>query len=161
MRQETITYKIYKFEELRDEAQEKAIEKLYDINIHDDWYYFTYEDAKNIGMIIEAFDIDRGSFLDAKWLFDAQKVAENILSDHGEGCETYEIAKQYLANWDILTEDEKEEQEEEQEKEFFQQLREEYLAMLRREFEYMTSEEAIKESIICNEYEFTSEGELY
>jgi hypothetical protein len=32
---------------------------------------------------------------------------------------------------------------------------------LEREYDYLTSDEAIAESIIANEYEFTEEGERY
>lgn len=32
---------------------------------------------------------------------------------------------------------------------------------LEREYEYLTGPEAIKETLICNEYEFTSDGEMY
>ena len=35
-----------------------------------------------------------------------------------------------------------------------------YLGMLRREYEDRTSKEAIKESILANEYEFTEDGDL-
>ena len=41
MRTETI--KIYKFEELNDESQEKAIEKFYDLNIYEGWWDSVYE----------------------------------------------------------------------------------------------------------------------
>jgi hypothetical protein len=43
---------VYKFNELSEEAKEKAIEKLYDINTDYEWYDFTYCDAKEIGAII-------------------------------------------------------------------------------------------------------------
>lgn len=29
------------------------------------------------------------------------------------------------------------------------------------EYEYLTSEEAIKETLICNEYDFTEDGRIY
>jgi hypothetical protein len=33
--------------------------------------------------------------------------------------------------------------------------------MLRHEYEYLTSEEAIKETLIINEYDFTIDGKIY
>ena len=44
----TIETKVYKFEELTKEAQSKAIEKCYDINVCHDWWECTYNDAKTI-----------------------------------------------------------------------------------------------------------------
>lgn len=56
---ETRSYTVYKFDELTDEAKQKAIEKLYDINVdHDGWYEFIFEDAKEIGKLI-GIDIDK------------------------------------------------------------------------------------------------------
>ena len=56
----TIEIKLYKFEELSEEAKQKVIEKMYDINVDDAfWYEFIYEDfeekAKQAG-----FDVSRG-----------------------------------------------------------------------------------------------------
>lgn len=163
MRQETIN--IYKFEELSEESQEKAIEKLYDLNVSDSfWYECLLDDAATIGMKITAFDIDRESYLDAEWLEYFDKVAELILKNHGETCETYTLAREFLDNLNQLTGEEGEkygdEKVEELEKEFERALREEYLSMLRREWEYLTSKEAIKESILANEYEFLENGDL-
>jgi len=45
--------KLYKFDELSEEAKEKAIEKLYDINVDDSyWYECTIDDAKEIGKLM-------------------------------------------------------------------------------------------------------------
>ena len=53
----TIETKVYKFEELTKEAQSKAIEKCYDINVCHDWWECTYNDAKTIELEIEGFDL--------------------------------------------------------------------------------------------------------
>jgi len=37
---------------------------------------------------------------------------------------------------------------------------EEYLSLLRQEYEYLTSKDAIVETIQANDYEFTEEGKL-
>ena len=66
MRIKTTETKVYKFEELTDEQKEKAIEKLYDINVNYDQWDFTYDDAERIGLKLEGFDIDRGSYCKAK-----------------------------------------------------------------------------------------------
>ena len=43
----TIELKLYKFDELSKDAQEKAIENNRDINVHDDWHEFIKEDWIN------------------------------------------------------------------------------------------------------------------
>ena len=45
-------------------------------------------------------------------------------------------------------------------KAFLSDVERAYLGMLRREYEYHTSAEAIRETIIANEYEFTEDGKL-
>jgi len=63
-----------------------------------------------------------------------------------------EFAIELDLSWDIDTED--------IDAEFLRSLCEDYRIMLQNEYEYLTSEEAIIETIIANEYEFTEEGEL-
>ena len=58
----TIETKVYKFSELNETAQQAAIQKNCDINVDYNWWEFTYQDAKQVGIIISSFDIDRGSY---------------------------------------------------------------------------------------------------
>ena len=44
----TIRLKLYEFAELNDDAKSKALTKLYDINVFDDWYDFIYDDFISI-----------------------------------------------------------------------------------------------------------------
>ena len=64
---ETKTYKVYKFDELSEEAQAKAIENNYDINVSYDWW--TMDDAY-IDHLIEK--ISTGEY-DPELLSDAEK----------------------------------------------------------------------------------------
>lgn len=43
---------LYQFDELSPEAQEKALEKLWDINTDDDWYRFMFDDFEQIAEIL-------------------------------------------------------------------------------------------------------------
>ena len=155
MRTIKVEYKVYTFDELSESAKQKAIESLYDINIHDDWYESTYEDAKEIGCKIISFDTDRGSCCEMQIGYE-DTVIQAILKNHGETCETYKIAKEYENK--ILDSDGNIDSDVAQD--FKQELEEEYLSILRREFEYLTSEECIVETILANEYEFTDKGKL-
>ena len=47
------------------------------------------------------------------------------------------------------------------EEDFNKSLAGDYLKMLKDEYEYQSSEEAIIETIEANEYEFTADGELF
>ena len=88
--------KVYKFEELSDEAKEKAIQEFWDINVDFPWWESVYDDAKNIGLVIEEFDLDRGSYVKGKFIEDADCVAKNIIKEHGKSCDTVQTAKDYL-----------------------------------------------------------------
>ena len=172
----TIKTKVYTFEELSEEAKEKVIENLYTINVDFDWWMFTYEDAERAGLKITSFDLDRnrhaeGDFLDTAWI-----CADKITKEHGENCETYKTAKEFLNSWNVLVEKYsdgiktdivKEENEgefdreaDELENEFLNSIVEDYSMMLQKEYEYQMSDEAIIETIEANEYEFTENGKL-
>lgn len=151
----TIETTVYKFEELTEEAQQKAVENLYDINL-DHWHESIYEDAKMIEIKIKSFDIDRGQ-IEVDSLDSIPRIAELILENHGKECETYKIAEQYMKEHDELGEDD---DYDEIDNNFMNDIGEEYLSILKKEFEYKTSKEAIIETIQANDYEFTEEGKL-
>jgi hypothetical protein len=46
MREIVKKFNVYKFQELSDKAKEKALEKMYEINIDNDWWDFLYEGFK-------------------------------------------------------------------------------------------------------------------
>lgn len=154
MRQETIVKTWLKFDELSEKGQAKALSDNYHINVSDDfWYESTYEDAKEINCKINGFDIDRGSYCELEFTANAEDVANAIIKNHGESCDTYKLAKAFLfestlqsnSSYQELCND------------FKKDLAEEYLSILRREYEYLTSDEAIKETIEANEIEFDAD----
>lgn len=159
---------VYTFDELNDEQKEKVLNNLYDINVDHEWWDFTYDDALNIGLKIEAFDLDRRSYVEGKFTLSADEVAANIIRDHGEDCETYKTAEAYLDEKNSITipDDDSEEFPEWEDKmlemddEFLKSLCEDYRIILQHEYEYLTSREAIIETIKANEYEFDERGEI-
>jgi len=168
----TKTINIYSFNELSDEAKQTAIEELYDINVNHDWWECTYEDAENIGLKITSFDLDRNRHAKGELILSFAEVIANILKEHGENCETYKTAEKYMERWQPVFNEymdenspkyesgEAENELQEIEDEFLNELLEDYSIILQREYEYLTSEEAIIETIEANEYEFTENGEL-
>ena len=185
MRTVTTVTTVYNFDELSEESQQKALEKLCGLNVSHDWWDFIYEDAATIGIEIQGFDTYRGT-IDGKLTESLLDCCKLIRKDHGKNCETYKTAAQYLntyiqafikwlssqdiddceqltIHWkpvDWLAEFGCNDEADEVTNDFRKALLEDYLSMLRREYDYLTSEEAIKESIHANEYEFTEDGSL-
>jgi hypothetical protein len=138
-----------------------------------DWYEFIKEDAKNIGLQIDSFDLDCNRHATGKFLLSPLEVAQNILNEHGETCETYKIAKKFLeAHAPVFSEymNEQSEKYESRESEdelqdieddFLKELLEDYSIILQKESEYLQSDEAIIETIEANEYDFTEDRKLY
>ncbi len=162
----TKTVNLYKFNELSEEAKEKAIEKLYDINVNYEWWESTHDDAENIKLKITGFDIDRGSYCNGHFIETATETAELIKVAHGKECETYKTATRFLNDLNELTSKEEdietvsEDKIEALEDEFLKSLLEDYRIILEKEYEYLTGKEAIVETIEANEYEFNEDGEI-
>lgn len=170
----TIKIKAYKFNELNEDAKQKAVEKFSDINVEFDSWQSTYEDAERIGLKITGFDLDRNRHASGELINSLSEVCEAILKEHGEECETFKTAKDFLNQWSILVKtysngieiDKVTEENEytfdgeadELENEFRRSILEDYSIMLQKECEYLQSKEAIIEAIEANEYEFTEEG---
>jgi len=165
---------VYPFGELTDDAKQTALEQLADINVDHEWWDFTYEDAANVGIKITGFDLGRGSYCHGDFTLDVEEIANKIIAEHGESCETYKTAIEFLAeiynlrNDFMLSDDDLDEEDfelsdtyEDAVDEFKYSILEDYRIMLQHEYEYMTSEEAIIETIEANEYEFTADGKLY
>lgn len=172
----TIRTKVYKFHELPQEIQSKVIDKHYDINIDYEWWEFIYEDAKNVGIKIREFDIDRGNYCKGEFILGTNEVARKIILEHGKECETYKTAFNFLKEWSNLVEKysdgininivseenewEFDKEADELEKEFINDILEDYRIILQKEYEYLTSYPAIIETICANDYEFTINGEM-
>ena len=149
--------KVYPFDELSEDAKEKAVAGLWDINVDHDWWEFTLEDAKNVGIEITEFELDRGSYCRGT-VDDAIDTARVILKEHGNTCETYRTAKDFH---DAVAKDgENTDNYKSLCSEFEYSLLEDYRIMLQKEYENLTSEETIIETIQVNEYEFTENGKL-
>jgi hypothetical protein len=169
----TKTIEIYSFAELSEEAKEKAIQQFSDLNLYDDWWDCIYEDAEEIGLKITSFDIDRNLHAKGDLYYKCEKVAQKIIDNHGEECDTYKLAKSFMQDWSTQEEafnndpdnedDDFEDSDDADDlyEEFERALLEEYAIILQKEYEYRFSDAAIIEGIEANEYEFTKEGKLY
>ena len=160
--------KVYKFDELTEKAKENAINKLAYINVDYEWWDSIYEDAENIGLKLKTFDLDRNRHATGEFILSATEVAANVIRDHGDQCETYKTAQEFLdeQNKYPMPDDDSDEfsvwedKMLELEDEFLKSLLEDYSIILQKEYEYLTSEEAIIESIKANDYVFDENGNL-
>lgn len=141
-----------------------------DINVNYDWWQFTYEDAANVGLKITGFDLDRRRFANGEFTLAANEVAANILKDHGNECETYKTAENFMEQWqpvfnEYITDPENiyeiEDKLQDIEDEFLKELLGDYSIILQNEYEYLQSDESISETLIANEYEFTADGRRF
>jgi hypothetical protein len=169
MRVDTVQYKVYSFDELSDEGKEAAIQNLWDSNVDYEWWDFTYDDAKTIGLKIDGFDLDRNRHATGCLEKEGYECAELILKEHGKDRDTFALATNFLNDMKALENQNKisyrdypyEDEYIELVSSFEFDLLEEYSILLQKEYEYLTSEEAIVETIKANEYEFTADGKLY
>ena len=166
-----IETRVFTFDELPEATQNKIIE-YWDAPSYA-WWESVYEDVKRVGVTIREVDNCRGT-ISLKCDYPAD-TAKKILEEHGEGCAIYILAKSFLDKITPLVEklervedidyrrvlqSKIEEEIQDLRDEFVYSLGEECLSLLRREYEWLTSREAIREKILSNEYEFTAEGIL-
>jgi hypothetical protein len=152
---------VYDFDELSDEAKQKAIRNLSDINVNYDWWRFQYDDALEIGLKINWFDIERYSYMSGELICSAMESIKKVLENHGPDCETTKTAQCFL---DLYNQIEPEMRDDDWlsdfECDYLDAICDCYLTLLREEYEYQTSEEAIIETILANEYTFLPDGTM-
>jgi hypothetical protein len=175
MRTETI--KIYSFDELSAEAKENAIEGSRTINVDWDWYDPTCEGMKEVGIEIDSFDIYYRNI--SITIEDSEHTANKVIEDFGEKMEIVKISKQFIKDRDALIKRlgegndiagysvkeefiyEYNEEIEYLEEEYRKEVAEEIFTWLRDDYEYLQTDEAVAETLISNDYEFTKDGTIY
>jgi hypothetical protein len=163
---------VYEFDELSDEAKKKAREWWREGALNHDWWEGVYDDAITVGLKIKSFDLDRNRHAKGEFIHSAPKVAELILKDHGDTCETYKTASAFLKERDeaidTAIKDENGEIQDERaldqklddiESDFLKSILEDYSIILQKEYEYQLSDEVGDETIMANGYTFTEDGE--
>ena len=154
----TIEVKVYSFDELSDKAKEKVLSNFCDINVEFDWWEYTYLDAETVGLKIKGFDLDSRN-IDLELYESVGDCCAKIIAEHGESCETYKVAKDTLVSLQGIEKDT--DDYDYISSEFLRDISECYISILRDEYEYLTSEEAIIETIAANGYTFLENGTQY
>ena len=169
----TIQLRLYQFDELPEQGKQKAICDNADFNVNYNWWDIVYEDSRNIGLKITGFDLDRAHYCNAEFTQDAIYTAKQITANHGEQCDTYHIATDFQQSRDLVVTtwpkdetgefeqvDELDEALDNCEDRFLQSLSKAYLRILDNEYDHLTSEEAIADSLTANDYWFTADGKM-
>lgn len=170
----TVKVTLFAINELTDEAKEKVLDKYRYINVEDtSWWKDIYSDAKEIGLKITSFDLDRNRHANGEFLLAANEVAQNILNNHGDSCGTYKTASSFMEDWQPVFSDymdessekyeskEAEEELQEMEDSFLKSLLEDYSIMLQNQCEYLTTDEAVEEMLTINKYQFLENGKRF
>lgn len=160
----TIRTKVYKFEELSEQAQQKAIEWYISGNDLSCVWRDIKEDAKQIGLKIISLSDHKEN--EGEFMLSANEVAANIFNEHGGDCDTYITAQEFMEEWqpvfdEYMQTEEGEDKLMEIENEFLKSLLEDYRIMYNKDIEFQNSDEAVEDTIIANEYEFTVEGNRF
>ena len=205
----------YSFEELSEEAKQKAIIDNYYINVEHDWWQYSYElfaQMAEMLMIqdfeISGFDIDRGRSIDMKGVLhypdfahlcsdkykreggyaaqdtlidyakqvkpkrlcpQAYKVlnnldfdlyAEMIVNRYGCSSDTViDVVNDYFRHYDSAKVESDLDKCVQAIASFLEEFKNWCFQVLKDEFSYLTSDEAISETIIANDYKFDVDGE--
>ena len=144
--------KVCSFDELSEDSQAVAVDNLRDINTDHEWWEGIYEDAKEIGLKITGFDLDRNKHADGELLHYPAEVCQNILDNHGEDTSTRKTALAFMEEYQLMEDlhpvldletDDFEDLSKELEEEFTKNLLEDYASILQAEYEYRSSDEAV------------------
>lgn len=151
---------LYEFRELNEAAKKKAIERFRDFNVDYDWWSNSYDGVAECGIVIHEFDTYRGTIKSD--IDDKYETAKTVISDWGETSSLHVLSKQFLLEREGLVKhlDKFQPELNDLEVEYHHDINQEMLKMLREEYDYLTSDEAVIESIEINEFEFKEDGKL-
>lgn len=164
----TIKLKIYEFSELSESAKDHVLEEMRNFLVEDScWWNWIYEDAEEIGVKIEEFDLSR-MHIGISCILSHDDIARKIIVSHGLICGTHVAAKKYLSDRKLLKKRYNDADEEKYademkyiECDFEEEIKYQYLNYLKDGYEYMTSDIAIIEIIEANDYMFYEDGTLF
>lgn len=164
---------LHKFEELSDKSKRRVLAIMQEINLHGDWWRQTKDEAEAIGLQIIGFDVRQKQYVDGEFMKVPAEVAKLIIKEHAEGLKTYESATKYMeakkelldrvSNKDGSIPAKKAPEYEEADVllkgMFLKRLCDDYLAVIKEEYDFRVSNGAISEAL--EGFEFTGDGELF
>jgi len=162
----TIEIKVYKFDELDKQTQEKVIENYRYINVEDTfWYDFIKDDFNRLGLEIQEFDLGRRNYAKI-YIENFEDTSNYIIEEFGDSVLIKQTAKNYLKELKEIVSNFKEDEDIDREleildEEYQKEYSEDILSYLREDYDYQVSDEAIIETIEANDYNFTWNGEIF
>jgi hypothetical protein len=167
----TIETVVYKFDELNDRAKETARDWYRQHALDYVWWDCTYATAADFGLKITSFDTNR-SEITSKFNGNVSEICQSIIEEVGKDTDLYKLADDYQerineaitachmkdVDEDFDLDSAIEDAMSQIKRDFKFDLEEEFLSILKKEEEYILSDEQVDESILANEYEFTAEG---
>lgn len=150
---------VAKFEDLNENARTQALNQLRYINTeYVDWWESIYEDAENVGLIITSFNLDSGGITGHFATYDIlEGVCAKIKTDHGKDTDTYKATEDFLLKHNRLDAADDASYERLKDK-YLNELLVCYFKMLAVNYQYLQTDEAVKETIESNEYKFLESG---
>jgi len=168
----TKQYNVYKFNELSKEAQEQAIYNLQDINVAHNWWSYIYGMFQQCGIKIKSFDIYRYQ-IEIEFIEDIEDVFSKLIKDfalypaehiasryqlmierkkqealNNEGVDPSDFSVECEETYDDICDS------------FKHKIKNEIFDTLKKDYDYLTSEKSIVETIELNDYDFLDNGEL-
>ena len=161
-----IEIKAFQFDELDSQTQEKVIENNRTINVDTDfWWQDELDNYKTeLKIKVNQFDIYRRTINIT--IEDSFDTAERIVNFFGKELSIVKTAEMFIKDIKFINNKYEhdwyklEEELEYLEEEFRREIAEEILSMLTNDYEYQISDDAIKETILANKYEFQEDGEM-
>ena len=170
---QTQTINTFLFSELNEKAKEFALNKYRELGTSDYWYENTFYDAKENGIRITGFDLDRGQKIEGEFIWSEIEVAEKLEDEFPEGSNINNLASKFLKDrlricdsYEFIdgapiNEGELEAELNDLEYQFQKDVLHQYWIFLRDEYEYLFSDEYLSDYFEDNEYQFTEDGKLF
>jgi hypothetical protein len=179
----TTVLHLYRFEGWSEEAKERAIDSNRFVEVEDiEWWEGVYDMAREIGLTIRSFELDRRSYVNGDFDFGILETIKEIKNNFDKESHLYATAAKwrttvfkafvkYKLSLDIRSEEYENyttadfladflatEEAEELESEFRKEVREDFRIMLSKEYDYLTSDKCITEWLKESDWLFLEDG---
>lgn len=161
---------IFRYNELSQEAKKVALEKHRYDQVEYNWWEDDYYNAKQCGVRITGFDLDRRKSIDGEFIWSEIEVAEKIEDEYSDCTDIHKIASNFLKerlricdSYEFIDgapikEDELEAELNELEYQFQKDILGEFWKYLQDQYEYLLSDECVTDYLENNWHYFTENG---